>query len=481
MELSKKEKKFLSNPKLMRKAFGIYGVQADILYNYFREIAGEEVLFDRFKNIHIKISAGLNKRGGEVASKGENRTFNHNGRQYGQVKYYALSGENVITENGIAVQENAGLARYKFFNSRLSEATSRRFSPMPERVSRSRARTTGERAEIYKNVKINSQKDMLYRHKTIYHEMAHGMGRQVGLIETPAAGTVPEHAVRFAGVEQVVYYRGTNAVYGYELKDKNKRGSLLWKNVGKMYLEEGVVDSIATECVATEIESGRNPLLAGVDKAAAVRDVRENSCQYTTPLGLVGMWNAVSDNELIKQHVGVQAQNAANFEATEIFKKTFGDYMVYLTGNEYNPRTQSLFTAQKLESILQKYQKCVTICEQYFGTALASGDLSRADIARFEDYHSIVTDPNVICSQIESYVSTNNREAYYLFNRVGKFCVDNWQANLEYDERLFAPKENTHAQNFEQNLANNQPLVNNNVRSEQAAQNSAVAAEEMVR
>lgn len=469
-ELSSKEKKFLANQKVMQKIFGAYTEQAAILYEYMRNLDAEPELFDRFRHVHLRVDTGVQKSQGSTVSNGQTVTKNVNGVQYSQIKLFAMANKayEFDSYNNKYSPENARLARCKFFNSKTAVLSSRRYHTVSMEQSKKRTLSPEERAVLCKNLRTSSLIDLISMHKTIYHELGHSMAKHESLLETPKIRSLPKTLQDDAKKEQVVHYVGVNPVYGY-LQSKNKKPAhILWQNVGYKYLEEGVVDSIATECVESELVLD-NINLQNLDKDTVVENLRAHGSKYTTPLCLVGMWNAISNDELTKQHLGKMSANMEVYEATEIFKDLFVDYITYLTGNTYNPRTKWTFTPQKLDTILQKYTQCVDFCEQYNAARRGSNAVSQYNKERFTKYHKLATSPEIIAEQVKTYIEVGYSDREYFAQKIdemygGNYSQKNTQkiekkSDLITQENILEQTENA---KFAKDKSNNYDFAKNN-------------------
>ena len=454
MELTSKEKKFLANPKLMRKAFGIYAEQATIVYEYMRKLDEKPELFERFKNVHLSIDSKL--KASKFGSRALTEPRITSKGQKSKITLFAQMLNPYITENNEILKEQA-LARYKFFNSHIANLSSRRYKTFDE-VTRKKTRqvTPEERVTLYRNIRTSSANDLIRLHKTIYHEFVHSLSKYTSVVTSQNATDFGKSSQSNTDAKQKIFFIGVDPVYGYEIKKDGKRGGMLWKSVGLQYLNEGVAENVATECAYNEALFSDNPLYKSLDKDTLKHQFVLSS-GYFMPICLAGMWNSVSNDELTKQSLGEKSKDSDLLEATQIFKGAFCELMEYISGNAYNPRTQSMFTEQKIDKILDKYGKCIGLCESCLNGALLEDKMSSYDLERFEFYHKEAIDPNNVLQYISNFVATTIQEEYLMATKVGEFCFKNWpqqfnQSQEFNNQQIAEPEQDIQTQEVEKDL-----------------------------
>ena len=436
--LSNREKKFLANEKQMRKHFSAYAEQASIVYEYCREFETEQEVFDRFRNIDLKIKNGYVKK---PSSRGWTEVRIRNSQQFGMVNINPFSiADNLGFVHGVdyrKVPSGLNYARVRFFNSKQAKLTARTYTPIqnPQKTKNTGLTIKVPLQKSSQEVRFDSLYNVMRYHRTVYHEMGHAMvKRTVRELDGVNAGRLSGLLPKFSDKKQMVCFSGKNPVYGYEVDKKGHIGVFLWRNAAMQYLEEGVVENIAMDCIENEIYFSDNiGRLKGIDKTQFLQKMQE-SVTYYSAYALVGLWNCVSGNELTRQHFGGESKNSDLIESTEIFKSLFADYIHSVVGNNYVPKTKGIFTTQKMEKIASNYEKCVDFCKKQYTISMLNSEQSNKEIRFFEDRFALATDIENLTANLESYVDMNLREKAEFTDILSKKFAYKAHNNLQKNE-----------------------------------------------
>lgn len=433
--LSNREKKFLANEKQMRKQFSAYAEQASIVYEYCREFETEKEVFDRFRNIDLKIKNGYVKK---PNSRGWTEVRMRNAQQFGMVNINPFNVvDNAGGVSGIDYRKaptGLNYARIRFFNSRLANLTARTYTPNATSHNVNREVVT-VKVPLQKNsqeVRVNSLYNVMRYHRTVYHEMGHALVKRTAFeLDSVSAGLLRGVLPELSDKKQIVCFGGKNPVYGYEVDKQGRSSGLLWRNAAMQYLEEGVVENIAMDCIENEIYFSDNAGFRGVDKAQFLEKM-QNSVTYYSAYALVGLWNSISGNELTRQHFGGEAKDNEVLESTEIFKSLFADYVHSVVGNTYVPRTKGIFTTQKVERIAEKYEKCVDFCKKQYAISMLNNSQSGEELRDFCGKLALATNIDNLINNLKNYVEMSlNEKAEFtdiLSEKLGKGKGNNLQS-----------------------------------------------------
>lgn len=404
--LSNREKRFLENNGKMRKNFSAYTQQASIMYEYCREFDSERTLFERFRNVQLKIKNGAlkmpNSRGRTTISVRQNE-------QFGTIKINAFSGEKLDNEfGGQQVPKNANYSRVRFFNSKQSKLSSRTFTPISpqNRVAKPTQNTKKIPQKSGLDIRFDTLFDTMCFHRTIYHEMAHSMNkRTVRELEHVLARRGKSAPAGDKNKVEKVVFSGVNPIYGYAVGKNGRSSGILWRNAGMMYLEEGVVENMAMDCVENELIWSDNPQLYGVDKIQFLGKMQD-SVTYYSAYSLTGLWDSVSNHELTRQHLSGLIAESEQSEATEIFKTLFAEYVHSVVGNTYAPTTTGIFTTNKAEKIASTYGKCVDFCKKQYALTFSTNKHNES-LRGFKEKLETATNIDNLIANLSNYIEMN--------------------------------------------------------------------------
>lgn len=409
--LTNREKKYLTNNAKMRKQFSAYTTQACILYEYCREYESEKALFERFQNIHVKIKDGYIKM---PTSRGRADIFLRGSQQVGAVSinpYNKKDTQGKEKEYGAQViPVELKYARIRFFNSKLAKISSRKFTVTPRQDKPHQKTLVSKKAPQKNNfeLKFDTLYDTMLYHRTVFHELGHSMAKRTVRDFDQVIVRKGTERERATHRNERVVFSGVNPLYSY-VSDKNGLNKqITWRNTNMMYLEEGVVENIAMDCLFNEMLFGDSARFRDVDKMLFLNKMQD-SVTYYSAYALVGLWNSVSNNELIRQHFGETSRNEELTEATDIFKCMFGDYVKSVVGETYAPKTTGIFTKEKAEKIAINYGKCVDFCKKQY--ALLNEDSEqKTNLRGFRDCLETATNVDNLVNNMTNYINMNIHE-----------------------------------------------------------------------
>lgn len=384
--LSRYEQKFLGNQAKMRQYFSFAFEEAGKVYEYCRDFESGRAIFERFKNVKLKITNGTLKKANLYNIKDRGGIFD--------VAYYT------------GISENKRRYRVQIFTPNFKTASARIFAISPKQIrnktnsiTQSARRQAGEIA-----VKFGNAFDVLSYKRAIFHEFAHEMSRKVvRSFDRVSVRKLSEREGVNHKNEQVVF-SGINPIYSFTTSKNGTNRKIKWRNTGTLLLEEGVAENIAMSCCESELIFGENPQFYGVDKAQILHRL-QNSASNFSAYSLVGLWNCVSDNELIKQHFGTETKVESVAEATEIFKRKFSDFATSLAG-EQNKKEFSEVRAQK---IVSQYANCVDFCKKQYAILCASGEANE-NLREFGERLDSATNLNNFVTDVSKYIEMNEQE-----------------------------------------------------------------------
>ncbi|MBO5102527.1 MAG: hypothetical protein J6C13_00365 [Clostridia bacterium] len=452
MSLEKKEQKFLNNKKLMKKHFKIYNEQAKRAYEFAKTFGAGEELLDRFSKIKIHFFAGFDSNDNGINSK-----------LYKKDKIYSKSSLNTIPEaerNYAVTEDNKTKKEVEYFWAKVE--TKRReiqeeqsdflvgfgelFIPIraekkeilnPQKLDEKKfgmgwkkdvvlkpASIQSARELFLKKVrsidepkkvinvnieqkqqdykvrlgvaKFNTAKQVAFEHKTIYHELAHALSSYKIIPSTE----VPN----FENPQEDSYcvYSGANIQSINILKDGiaciDKRMS------GNMYLEEGVVENFAFECMQQEIENSNYENYKKYTVENLMYEIYQNS-GYKNMFVLTGMWNAVSKQELFKQHLGIDSKDIVIQQATETFKTCFREFEKSLTGGEYNSQNKREYEDCNIDKIIDNYVHCVMRCKIEYQDAKQVQSITQKDSLLFDNYLDFAQKVDFVVNGFSHHIS----------------------------------------------------------------------------
>ncbi len=430
--LSNREKKFLANTKLMNSKFFSYSPQASIFYEYCRGFESEDNLFARFKNIRLKIVDGYLKNVKSHESQTQKMCQNSDKQNTNGLRATSniQSTSLKLNDDGewVEVSKSAlslPYERVRLFNSKQNKLKTQAYSAYNKKSKSGkitnisdfcRQKNNKKSAKNHKNnmqnINFGSVLDLLRFHRTIYHELGHSMVKHT-ICELDKVGVRVKKNKQKSGTIQMVCFNGKNAVYSYEINSKNKINRVLWRNPAMKYLEDGVVDNIAVNCVENEMIFSDSMTFSGLDKIQILEAIQSSVNKYSA-FALVGLWECVSDYELTKQHFGGGTTNLELEEATEIFKAEFADFVHSVLGKSYTRGIKQVFNPQRAQIIAQNYAKCVNYCKKRYAFNSSQNGEFR-EISQFVDRLDLATNIDNLMRELSNFIDMNAHEekAFY--------------------------------------------------------------------
>ncbi len=515
----KVENKFFKNEKNLKNHYGVYAEQSKIFYNFTKQFTGNvPSILNRMNNTYITQKPMLKDVRGNnqhltnhalSASRINLSPYIDSERKFADIDSLYSAQENFnnnINQDVLSNNVNAGItgilgeenktnvtAEQEQDNSnKISTKKEEEISALkPARdvffktlnkdriILEAPFNSPEEREKHLKSVKWNTVFNKCVLHKTFYHEMFHAMCaiqiRRADKTELAPAEYRQEHEI-------VCYIQG-NKITEMVIKDNNgNHYSKIF--AGAKYLEEGIVDSLAIDCLMQELKVTQDKNL----KSYYPEDIRYRLYQnsgYKPMLTLVGLFNSVSKNQLTLEHFGVSRVNddykEINHERANIFKNKFYAYIDVLSDNRYNEDAQD-FTEKDIDKILSSYDACLNTCLDGFEMGLYD-EKAKIDESKFIEYMSFATADEYVYNGLLKFIKFNDEQKAETLAKIAEHSrvvedrfqqiLQEYQAkseNIEFLEqslqrekqdllRLFTPKhliKQYTISDFQQNYSNTQ-------------------------
>ena len=501
----KVENKFFKNEKNLKNHYGVYAEQSKIFYNFTKQFTGNvPSILNRMNNTYITQKPMLKDVRGNnqhltshalSASRINLSPYIDSERKFADIDSLYSAQENFnnnINQDVLSNNVNAGItgilgeenktnvtAEHEQDNSnKISTKKEEEISALkPARdvffktLNKDRIlleapfNSPEEREKHLKSVKWNTVFNKCVLHKTFYHEMFHAMCA----IQIRRADKTELAPAEYRLEPEVICYIYGNKITEMVIKDNDgNHYSKIF--AGAKYLEEGIVDSLAIDCLMQELKVTQDKKL----KSYAPEDIKYRLYQnsgYKPMLTLVGLFNSVSKNQLTLEHFGVSHVNddykEINRERANIFKNKFYAYIDVLSDNRYNEDAQD-YTEKDIDKILDSYIDCLNICLDGFEMGCID-DKAKVNKAQFIEYMSFATADEFIYSGLTQFINFNDEQEAETLSKIAEHSrvVEDrfqriWQtynASKESDmavnnlqEQVFKDVLNT------QNLQNQQPI-----------------------
>ena len=514
----KVEKKFFNNEKTLKNHYGVYAEQAKVFYNFTKQFTGNvPSILNRMNNTYITQKPMLKDVRGSTlrlmkhalnASEIELSPYVDGERKFADLDelYPAQEKFNInINQDVLSNNINAGITGISGGENKTKvtteqeQDTSNKISTQKEEEIKSlkpardvyfKALSQGrilleapynspeERQKHLKSVKWNTVFNKCVLHKTFYHEMFHAMCT----VQTKRADETELAPAEFRQEHELVCFIRGNKIT--KMKTKEGGVDLVKIFAGAKYLEEGIVDSLAIDCLMQELKVTQDKNL----KSYYPEDIRYRLYQnssYKPMLTLVGLFNSVSKNELTLEHFGVSRVNddykEINHERANIFKNKFYAYIDVLSDNRYNEDAQD-FTEKDIDKILSSYDACLNICLDGFEMGFYD-EKAKIDVSKFIEYMSFATSDEYVYNGLLKFIKFNDEQKAETLAKIAEHSrvvedrfqqiLQEYQAkseNIEFLEqslqrekqdllRLFTPKhliKQYTISDFQQNYSNTQ-------------------------
>lgn len=444
----KVEKKFFNNEKTLKNHYGIYAEQAKIFYNFTKQFTGNvPIILNRMNNTYITQKPMLkNVRGSTrhltkhsfTASEIELSPYVDSERKFADLDELYPTQENFninINQDVLNNNINAGNAQNASVlgGENKTKVTAEQEQDNSDKISTKKEEEISalkpardvffkalnkdrilleapynspeERKKHLKSVKWNTVFNKCVLHKTFYHEMFHAMG----IVQIKRADETELAPAEFRQEHERVCYIHGNKITKMETKEGGVDSIQIF--AGAKYLEEGIVDSLAIDCLMQELNVTQDKNL----KSYYPEDIRYRLYQnsgYKPMLTLVGLFNSVSKNELTLEHFGVSRVNddykEINHERANIFKNKFYAYIDALSDNRYNEDAQD-FTEKDIDKILSSYDACLNMCLDGFEMGFYD-EKAQIDVSKFIEYISFATSDEYVYNGLLKFIKFNDEQ-----------------------------------------------------------------------
>ena len=421
------ESKFFNDNKNLKNHFNIYSEQAKRVYSMAVDLVGDSPdLFDRFSHIYFTFDPLAEEYQGVSRYK-----FNSHNINTVEISPYLDSeqyfvdvpnfNEDIDTSKLTPQELEKVLEKQKTTNNREIEClqlSRETFFNYPNNIQLTNTEQTNltdeELKQQKKQTKIRTAVEMISNRKTFYHEIWHSISskkeqKATEIADLPDKYKLPENNVLYSNnLIKSVYTIVDNEVY------------VLKKYSPAYYLEEGIVEGLAIDCLADEVFNTSDARIKGIKKSSLITYSIENS-PYKTMLALTEMCNAVTNNELRKKHLTNKISNQDFKNKVYKFEDEFGKFIYFLTDDNYRSQVKS-FEENNINNILNSYFNCIKTCKNYYEQERMD-DNPNLNSEKYEIFYKYATEPEYIFNDLYQHIIFTNEEQEETMQKINK-CVE---------------------------------------------------------
>lgn len=373
-DLSSIEKRFLANDKMLNRQFGEFAPLARSVYEFCRRYVSKDAIWTRFRAARLAFKKGFVKK---------HHLFDNNSASQCEGQLFGVV--NIRHSDGYDKEANSAVLerlltrtrppRVHFNNSmKYINIHGEKIFYFNKRAARNdRKNLTNDRfAEksspvLYGALVQNSLVQTMVLHKIFYHALGHALvARDKKVLNNRFVywlRDLPRETTEWRSM-QIVSFVGQDPICGDLTNVEGDTLERLWENNALKTLEEGVVENFALECIADEFLVGGNCNSVEFEEInALIKQMQRMPNSYVLTV-LVGLWNSISEFDLLKQYLGQDVENEAVWESTAIFKKCYEAFVESMIEYSKDVKNQGSLDENKAQKIAQTYCKCVKFCEE---------------------------------------------------------------------------------------------------------------------
>jgi len=225
---------------------------------------------------------------------------------------------------------------------------------------------------------------------------------------------------------EMICFSGVDPIYSYAVGRQGQIDKVIWRNLPLKMLEEGVAENIAMNCLENECALGDGSLFLVADKSCLMNKIQSKITHYMG-YSLVGLWDCVSNNSLIRERLTGTADEGEIAEVTEIFKNKFVDFAQLVVGENGENSASQNYDSGKMREIAGKYSNCVDFCKKRYLLLFGTREQDE-NLRAFGGFVEVVNDVPNLVRNLSQYINMTAREVdetREIFNKALK--LNAWQ------------------------------------------------------